>query len=228
MEKIIFYLTSSCKLAEKIAQASKIELGKSEVVKFSDGEIMARCLSKVKGKECYIVQSTIAPSSDTIFEILIFVDALKNAGAKEINLIALLFGKDEINGGLEGLRRVFNRDIESVHHMIGSGVSRQVHKPHIVPRLRKHGCEVVVLKLKIKNVRGVGDAVDEKDGCLFCCVVVRNMSEKKFVDTATYIETFFHSNCARSRVTWVREEARLLYCLSSIGSNVICMVRGMG
>ena len=92
MEKIIFSLTSSKKLAEQIAKASKIELGKSEVVKFSDGEIMARCLSNVKGKECFIVQSTIAPSSDTIFEILIFVDALKNAGAKEIVLIAPYYG----------------------------------------------------------------------------------------------------------------------------------------
>ena len=53
---------------------------------------MARCLSKVQGKECYIVQSTIAPSSETIFEILIFVDSLKNAGAKEIVLVTPYYG----------------------------------------------------------------------------------------------------------------------------------------
>lgn len=92
MEKIIFSLSTSVELAKKIAKTSKIELGKSEVMKFSDGEIMARCLSDVQGKICYIVQSTIAPSAETIFEVLIFTDSLKNAGAKEIVLIAPYYG----------------------------------------------------------------------------------------------------------------------------------------
>lgn len=90
--KIIFSLTSSKLLAEKIASISNIPLGKSEVVKFSDGEIMARCLSEVNGKTCYIVQSTIAPSTETIFEIIVFVDSLKNAGAKEVVLITPYYG----------------------------------------------------------------------------------------------------------------------------------------
>lgn len=92
MEKIIFSLTTSKELAKKIAKASNIELGKSEVVKFSDGEIMARCLSNVQGKSCYIVQSTIAPSAETIFEVLTFTDSLKNAGAKEVVLITPYYG----------------------------------------------------------------------------------------------------------------------------------------
>lgn len=92
MEKIIFSLTSSKQLAKNIAEKAGISLGNSQVTKFSDGEIMARCLSDVKGKQCYIVQSTIDPSTETIFEILIFVDALKNAGAKDICLITPYFG----------------------------------------------------------------------------------------------------------------------------------------
>lgn len=90
--KIIFSLTSSKELAEKIAKISRIPLGKSEVVKFSDGEIMARCLSEVNGKTCYIIQSTIAPSTETIFEIVVFVDSLKNAGAKEVILVTPYYG----------------------------------------------------------------------------------------------------------------------------------------
>lgn len=90
--KIIFSLTSSVELAQKIAQISNIPLGKSEVVKFSDGEIMARCLSEVNGKTCYIIQSTIAPSIETIFEIVVFVDSLKNAGAKEVVLVTPYYG----------------------------------------------------------------------------------------------------------------------------------------
>ena len=90
--KIIFSLTSSIELAKKVAKLSDIELGESEVVKFSDGEVMARCLSEVTGKTCYIVQSTTAPSTETIFEIVVFVDSLKNAGAKDVILIAPYYG----------------------------------------------------------------------------------------------------------------------------------------
>ena len=92
MEKIIFSLTSSKQLAKDIATVSRIPLGESKVFRFADGEIMARCESKVQGKICYIVQSTISPSTDTIFEVLMFADALKNAGAFEVVLIAPYFG----------------------------------------------------------------------------------------------------------------------------------------
>ena len=92
MEKIIFSLTSSKELAKAIAEKSGIQLGESEVLRFADGEIMARCLSEVQGKICYVVQSTVSPSTETIFEVLMFADALRNAGAFEVVLIAPYFG----------------------------------------------------------------------------------------------------------------------------------------
>ena len=67
-------------------------MGKSEVLRFADGEIMAKCNSDVQGKICYVVQSTVSPSTETIFEVLMFADALKNAGAFEVVLIAPYFG----------------------------------------------------------------------------------------------------------------------------------------
>lgn len=91
-DALIFSLTTSKELAKKISEKSGIPMGESSVFQFADGEIMARCLSNVKGKICYIVQSTIAPSSDSLFEIFIFVDSLKNAGAKEIVLITPYYG----------------------------------------------------------------------------------------------------------------------------------------
>ena len=91
-DALIFSLTTSKELAKKVSEKSGIPLGESNVLRFADGEIMARCLSNVKGKICYIVQSTIAPSSDSLFEIFIFTDSLKNAGAKEINLITPYYG----------------------------------------------------------------------------------------------------------------------------------------
>ncbi len=89
---IIFHLSTNKLLAEKIAKILDIPLGKVDIEKFSDGEILPRNLSNVKGKDVYIVQSTCSPSQDNIFEILLFADALKNSEAKSVNLIVPYFG----------------------------------------------------------------------------------------------------------------------------------------
>lgn len=91
-DAIIFSLTTNKELAKKVSLKSDIPMGENIVQRFADGEIMVRCLSNVKNKTCYIIQSTIAPSSDSLFEVFIFVDSLKNAGAKEIVLITPYYG----------------------------------------------------------------------------------------------------------------------------------------
>lgn len=89
---IIFHLSTNKLLAENIAKILDIPLGEVDIEKFSDGEILPRNLSNVKGKDVYIVQSTCSPSQDNIFEILLFADALKNSEAKSVNLIVPYFG----------------------------------------------------------------------------------------------------------------------------------------
>mgnify|MGYP002523684636 CR=1 FL=1 len=91
-DKIIFALTSNPKLAKKVSETLDIELGKSQIERFSDGEIICRCLSEVRNKTVYLIQSTSYPQIEKIFEILVFVDALKNKGAKEIVLVIPYYG----------------------------------------------------------------------------------------------------------------------------------------
>lgn len=89
---VLFSLTANPKLTKEIAGILGIEEGKAEVKHFADGEIMARPLESVRGKDIYIIQSTSYPSSDRIMELLIFMDALSNAAAKDINLVIPYFG----------------------------------------------------------------------------------------------------------------------------------------
>lgn len=89
---IIFHLSANKKLASDIANILGLPLGKAEIERFSDGEIMCRNLSNVRGKDVYIVQSTANPAQDNIFEILIFADSLKNSEAKSVNLVIPYFG----------------------------------------------------------------------------------------------------------------------------------------
>ena len=82
--KILFYLTSSKAFATKVSEETGIPLGEVEIKYFSDGELMVRCLSEVRGKDVFVIQSTGKPSAQTLFELELFVDAVKNAGANKV------------------------------------------------------------------------------------------------------------------------------------------------
>ena len=68
-------------LAEEIANVMGKPLGKSEVKKFSDGEISVNLYETVRGVDAYIVQPTCDPVNDNLMEILIMIDAMKRASA---------------------------------------------------------------------------------------------------------------------------------------------------
>ena len=83
----IFALNSNKPLAEKIADKVGVKLGKSDVKRFSDGEIQINIDESVRGKDVYLVQSTSAPVNDNLMELLIMIDAVKRASARSVNLV---------------------------------------------------------------------------------------------------------------------------------------------
>lgn len=88
----IFSLNSNRPLAEKIANAVGVELGKSSVNQFSDGEIQINIEESIRGSHVYLVQSTSSPVNDNLMELLIMIDALKRASAKTINVVMPYYG----------------------------------------------------------------------------------------------------------------------------------------
>jgi ribose-phosphate pyrophosphokinase len=70
-------------LAEKIAQKLRMELGKSSVIEFSDGEFQPCFDESVRGCVVFLIQSTFPPS-DNLFELLLMIDAAKRASAYKI------------------------------------------------------------------------------------------------------------------------------------------------
>lgn len=88
----IFALSSSRKLAQKIADEIGVKLGDCKVHHFADGEILVELNESVRGKHVYVIQSTSAPVSENLMELLIIVDALKRASAAEITVVVPYFG----------------------------------------------------------------------------------------------------------------------------------------
>ncbi|SDN57063.1 ribose-phosphate pyrophosphokinase [Fictibacillus solisalsi] len=88
----VFTLNSNIELAQEIAKHIGIDLGKSSVTTFSDGEVQINIEESIRGSEVYIIQSTSAPVNEHLMELLIMIDALKRASAKTINVVIPYYG----------------------------------------------------------------------------------------------------------------------------------------
>lgn len=88
----IFSLNSNYPLAQEIAELMGVELGKSSVKHFSDGEVQISIEESIRGCDVFIVQSTSAPVNEHLMELLIMVDAVKRASARTVNVVIPYYG----------------------------------------------------------------------------------------------------------------------------------------
>lgn len=91
-DTIIFALTSSTDLARKIADNLKLPLGEIKVDHFADGEILVTPQETVRGRSVFVIQSTCPPVTERLMEVLVCIDALRRASAREINVIMPYYG----------------------------------------------------------------------------------------------------------------------------------------
>ena len=88
----LFALSSSKKLGQEIADYIGIPLSDCESSRFADGEVNINIPETVRGYNVFIIQSTSFPVNENYMELLIFIDALKRASAKTINVIMPYYG----------------------------------------------------------------------------------------------------------------------------------------
>ncbi|UUZ56546.1 ribose-phosphate pyrophosphokinase [Massilia sp. H-1] len=72
---MVFTGNANPALAEGVMKNLGIPLGKAVVSKFSDGEVMVEINENVRGKDVFVLQSTCAPTNDSLMEIILMVDA---------------------------------------------------------------------------------------------------------------------------------------------------------
>jgi len=89
---MVFTGSANPKLAQAVAQHINIPLGKAQVSRFSDGEVMVELFENVRGKDVFILQPTCAPTNDNLMEIMIMADALKRASAGRVTAAIPYFG----------------------------------------------------------------------------------------------------------------------------------------
>jgi ribose-phosphate pyrophosphokinase len=89
---MVFTGNANPKLAQAVAHQINIPLGKAQVSRFSDGEVMVELFENVRGKDVFILQPTCAPTNDNLMEIMIMADALKRGSAGRITAAIPYFG----------------------------------------------------------------------------------------------------------------------------------------
>lgn len=71
-------------LAQEVATSLGIPLGRADVGRFSDGEIMLEILENVRGRDVFVLQPTCHPTNDSLMEVMVMVDALRRSSAGRI------------------------------------------------------------------------------------------------------------------------------------------------
>jgi len=88
----VFCGRASRQLAEAITQHLDLPLGQGKTELFPDGELLVKIEEDVRGRDCFIVQSTYHPVNAHIMELLIWIDCLKRASAGRITAVIPYFG----------------------------------------------------------------------------------------------------------------------------------------
>lgn len=89
---MVFAGNANPQLGHDIASHLQLQLGKAQVGRFSDGEIMVELTDNVRGRDVFIVQSTCPPTNDNLMELLVMIDALHRASAARITAVVPYFG----------------------------------------------------------------------------------------------------------------------------------------
>lgn len=89
---MIFAGNANPQLAAAVAKRLSLRLGNASVGRFSDGEVMLELMENVRGRDCFVVQSTCMPTNDNLMEVLIMIDALKRASAARVTAAIPYFG----------------------------------------------------------------------------------------------------------------------------------------
>ncbi len=88
---LIFAGSRSTRLTERICAHLGLALARGEVITFSEGNTFVRVLENVRGREVFIVQSTVFPSNDSFMELLFWIDALSRASAASVTAVIPYF-----------------------------------------------------------------------------------------------------------------------------------------
>jgi ribose-phosphate pyrophosphokinase len=88
----IFAGTAGRDLARAMCDHLNLPLAEANAETFPDGELIVKVDEDVRGRDCFVVQSTCSPVNNNLMELLVYIDCLRRASAKRITAVIPYFG----------------------------------------------------------------------------------------------------------------------------------------
>jgi len=88
----VFSGSGSVVLTTAVCNYLDIPLGGAKIGRFPDGEKFIKLEDDVRGRDCFVIQSTCKPVDENLIELLIYLDCLRRASAKRITAVIPYFG----------------------------------------------------------------------------------------------------------------------------------------
>lgn len=88
----VFAGNSNQPLAREIVKHLNLNLGRTLISTFSNGETRVRLEENVRGSDVFVIQSLTAPVDHMVMELLIMIDALRRASAQRITAVVPYYG----------------------------------------------------------------------------------------------------------------------------------------
>jgi len=79
-------------LSESIAEYLSTDLADMTVTRFSDGESRIQIKENMRGRDVFIIQSLCQPVNENLMDLLIIIDAMKRASARNIVAVVPYYG----------------------------------------------------------------------------------------------------------------------------------------
>jgi ribose-phosphate pyrophosphokinase len=88
----IFSGSANRSLAQEIAKFLNINLGRSMIGTFKNGETRIKLEENVRGSDVFVIQPTCTPVNHHLMELLLLIDALRRASASRVTAVIPYYG----------------------------------------------------------------------------------------------------------------------------------------
>jgi ribose-phosphate pyrophosphokinase len=116
--------TANPALAAEVASRVGVPLAACVTERFPDGELHVELRESVRGRKVFLLQSTSPPVEQHLFELLLFADACRRAGARERIAVIPYFGYARQDRRAKGRDPIGARVVADI--LTASGVDRVV------------------------------------------------------------------------------------------------------
>lgn len=116
----IFSGSSNPKLAASVCKYLRLPLGGAKIDRFPDGEKSLKLEDDVRGRDCFVVQSTCNPVDEHLMELFIYLDCLRRASAQRITAVIPYFGYARQDRKDEGRVPITAKLVANIIHTAGA------------------------------------------------------------------------------------------------------------